>query len=211
MGYVSYRNLGEPGGPGFSPAEVAAIAAGFQVQDGPDDAGDMFDRPALPRDRLASPFANDNAARAANGGALPPDLSVIAKARGIERSFPWWLIDLFNGYQEQGADYIHAVLTGYGEAPAEMAMQPGMSYNRYFPGHQIAMPAPLSDGMVEYADGTETSVDQMASDVASFLMWAAEPHLVERKRIGFQVMIFLGVFAGLLYLTKKKIWARVEH
>ena len=211
MDYLYYRNLGEPGGPGFTEAEVAAIAAAFQVPDGPDETGAMFERPALPRDHFAAPYANDEEARSVNGGALPPDLSVITKARGIERGFPWWFIDLFTGYQEQGADYVYAILTGYDEAPEGMTMQAGMSYNRHFPGHQIAMPAPLADGQVAYADGTEATVARMARDVSTFLMWAAEPTLEVRKRIGFQVMIFLAVFAVLLYLTKQKIWARIGH
>jgi ubiquinol-cytochrome c reductase cytochrome b/c1 subunit len=209
--YLYYRNLADPGGPGFTEAEAGAIAAGFEVSDGPDEDGEMFARPALPRDRFASPFANDEEARAINGGALPPDLSVIAKARGIERGFPWWLIDLFTGYQEQGADYLYALLSGYEDAPADFALQSGMQYNIAFPGHQIAMPAPLSDDLVEYADGTPATVSQMARDVTAFLMWAAEPKLEERKRAGFQVMLFLAVFATLLYLTKKKVWSRLDH
>jgi len=211
MQYVYYRNLGEPGGPGFGEAETRAIAAGFEVTDGPDETGAMFTRPALPRDHFASPFANEQEARSANGGALPPDLSVIAKARGIERGFPWWFIDLFTGYQEQGVDYVYALLNGYEEAPEGVTLQADMNYNRYFPGNQIAMAPPLSEGIVEYHDGTEATVPQMARDVATFLMWAAEPTLEERKRAGFQVILFLAVFATLLYLTKKKIWARIGH
>ena len=211
MDYVSYRNLGEDGGPGFTEDEVKAIAAGYEVQDGPDEFGDMFTRPALPRDPFASPWRNENEARASNGGALPVDLSVITKARSYERGFPWWFIDLFTGYQEHGADYVYALLTGYEEAPEGFELQEGMNYNAAFPGHQIAMAQPLYDDLVEYADGTPATVEQMAHDVTAFLMWAAEPHLEARKRIGFQVMIFLAVFAVLLYLTKQKVWARVEH
>ena len=209
--YVSFRNLGEAGGPEFSEAEVKALAAEIEVIDGPDDAGDMFERPGLPSDKFPSPFDNDNAARASNGGALPPDLSVIAKSRSYHRGFPGWAIDIFSGYQEHGADYLYALLTGYKDAPADKAMADGMSYNVAFPGHQIAMPAPLSEDIVEYNDGTPATVEQMARDVTSFLMWAAEPHLEARKRMGFQVIIFLFIFAGLLYATKRKIWSRVKH
>ena len=209
--YVYYRNLGDPGGPGFTEAEVAAIAAEFEVTDGPDESGEMFTRPALPRDPFASPFANDNEARSINGGALPPDLSVITKARGIHRGIFWTMVDLFTGYQEQGADYLYALLVGYEEAPADFDLQDGMYYNAAFSGHQIAMPTPLFEDQVEYADGTPATIEQMSRDVTAFLMWAAEPKLEERKRIGFQVMIFLAVFATLLYLTKKKVWSRIDH
>lgn len=211
MDYVSYRNLGEPGGPEFTEEQVKAIAAEYEVQDGPDEFGDMFSRPALPRDRFASPWRNENEARASNGGALPVDLSVITKARSYYRGTPWWFIDLFTGYQEHGADYIYALLTGYEDAPEGFELQEGMNYNAAFPGHQIAMAQPLYDDLIEYADGTPATVDQMAHDVTAFLMWTAEPHLEARKRIGFQVMIFLAIFAALLYLTKQKVWARVEH
>lgn len=209
--YVSFRNLGEPGGPEFSAGEVDALAADVEVIDGPDADGEMFERPGLARDKFPSPFANDNAARASNGGALPPDLSVIAKARAYHRGFPGWLIDVFSGYQEQGADYLFALLTGYGDAPDGLEIQDGMNYNAVFPGHQIAMPEPLFEDAVEYSDGTEASVEQMSRDVVSFLMWTAEPHLEARKRMGFKVIIFLVIFASLLYATKRKIWARVKH
>lgn len=211
LNLLSYRNLGEEGGPEFSEAQVKAIAAENSVQDGPNDEGDMFERPAKPSDRFVSPFANDNAARASNNGALPPDFSVIAKARKYHRGFPWWIIDLFTGYQEQGADYIYALLTGYEEAPEHVTVQDGLNYNKYFPGNQIAMAQPLDDDAVEYSDGSPATQQQMSADVVTFLMWAAEPHLEARKRLGFQVLIFLAVFAGLLFLVKKKIWSRVEH
>ncbi len=211
MKYLYYRNLGEPGGPGFSEAEVKAIAAEFEVPDGPNEDGEMFTRTALPRDNFASPFANDQEARSINGGALPPDLSVIAKARGIERGTPWWFIDLFTGYQEQGVDYLYALLTGYEEAPEHFDLQESMSYNKYFAGNQIAMMEPLFDDAVEYADGTPATTSQMGKDVSTFLMWAAEPTLEQRKRTGFQVMLFLAVFAALMYLTKKKVWSRIDH
>lgn len=210
LSLLSFRNLGEPGGPSFTEAQVRAIAAQYTVKDGPNDQGEMFDRPAGPADRFPKPFPNDNAARAANGGALPPDLSVIAKARTYERGFPWFLLDIVTQFQEQGPDYIVALLKGYTDAPQGFQLPPGSHYNKYFPGHAIGMPAPLSDGQVTYDDGAPQTVDQYAKDVTAFLMWAAEPHMVQRKRVGFQVMIFLLVFAGLLYFTKKKVWSDVH-
>lgn len=212
LSLVSFRNLAEPGGPGYSAAQVAALAAEYKVQDGPNDAGEMFERPGRPADRFPSPFPNDNAARTANGGALPPDLSVIAKARTYERGFPRFIFDIFTQYQEQGPDYIVALLTGYEDAPQGFNLPEGSNYNKYFPGHAIGMPNPLSADQVTYDDGTPQTVEQYAKDVTAFLMWTAEPHMEARKRIGFQVMIFLIVFAGLLYFTKKKVWADVhEH
>jgi len=209
LALLSFRNLGEEGGPEFSAAEVAAIAAEYKIKDGPNDQGDMFDRPGRPADRFPPAFPNEQAARFVNGGALPPDMSVIAKARQYERGFPWFVIDMFIPYQELGVDYMVAVLKGYAPKPADMTMPAGMQYNMYFPGHAIGMPPPLSDGVVTYTDGAPQTVDQYAKDVAAFLMWAAEPTLEARKRIGFQVMVFLVVLTGLLYLTKKKIWHNV--
>jgi ubiquinol-cytochrome c reductase cytochrome c1 subunit len=182
---LSYRNLGDIG---FSAAEVKAIAAQFEVTDGPDDEGDMFERPARPADRFVSPFANDNAARSANNGALPPDLSLIVKARA------------------RGPDYVYALLNGYAEAPDDHPVTEGMSYNPVFPGAEIAMPPPLFDDAVEYADGTPATVDQMAEDVVSFLHWAAEPKLEERKRMGLKVMLFLIILSGLFIAVKQKVW-----
>lgn len=207
LSMVSFRNLAEAGGPGFSTAQAAAVAAEYKIKDGPNDAGDMFDRPGRLADRFPAPFANENAARAANGGAAPPDFSVLAKARTYQRGFPWFLLDIVMQYQEQGPDYIAAILKGYAEKPKDMVMAPGMQYNTYFPGHAIGMPPPLSAGQVTYDDGTPATLDNYAKDVASFLMWTAEPHLVERKRVGFQAMIFLLLLSGLLYFTKKKVWA----
>jgi len=203
---LAFRNLAEPGGPGFSEAQATTIAAEFQVTDGPNDKGQMFQRPGKISDYFPPPFANDQAARAALGGALPPDLSVIAKARAYERGFPWFIFEAFTDYQEGGPDYIHALLNGYTDPPAGFALPPGGQYNKYFPGNAIGMPKPLSDGQVEYTDGTPTTVDQYARDVAAFLMWAAEPTLDARKRLGFQVMIFLIVFTALLYFTKRRVW-----
>jgi ubiquinol-cytochrome c reductase cytochrome b/c1 subunit len=208
---LAFRNLADPGGPGFTDAQATAIAATFQVTDGPNDQGEMFQRPGTLADYFPPPFPNDNAARAALGGKLPPDMSVLAKARGYDWGFPWFILDAFRMYQEDGPDYIHAILNGYEKPPAGFALPPGGQYNKYFPGGAIGMPKPLSDGQVEYTDGTPTTVDQYGKDVAAFLMWAAEPKLDERKRLGFQVMLFLIVFAGLLYFTKKKVWQDVAH
>ncbi|MDI4664316.1 cytochrome c1 [Xanthobacter autotrophicus] len=209
--YLYFRNLAAPGGPGFTEAQAKQVASEYQITDGPNDAGDMFQRPGRLSDHWPAPFPNDNAARAANGGALPPDLSVIAKARSYHVGFPGFITDAFTQYQEHGVDYIHALLTGYVDAPADAHVQPGLHYNQYFPGHQIAMPKPLSDGQVEYSDGAPQTVEQYSEDVSAFLMWVAEPHLEQRKRIGFQVMIFLVVLSGLLYFTKKKVWQNVAH
>lgn len=215
MNLVFFRNLAQPGGPEFSEKQVEALAAEYKVKDGPNDQGDMFERPGRPADRLPAPFPNEQAAAAANGGKAPPDLSVMAKARTYERGFPLFLIDMVTQYQENGPDYVSALLQGYEEPPADVQVPPGGFYNKYFPGHIIAMPRPLNDGQVEYpkdADGKpvvpETTA-QYAKDVTAFLMWAAEPHLEARKRLGLQVMLFLLVFTGLLYYVKKKIWARV--
>jgi len=208
---LSFRNLAEPGGPGFTEAQASAIAATFQVTDGPNDQGQMFQRPGKISDHFPPPFANDETARAALGGKLPPDMSVLAKARSYEWGFPWFIVDAFTGYQEDGPDYIHAILNGYTDPPPGFALPPGGQYNKYFPGGAIGMPKPLSDGQVEYTDGTPTTVDQYGLDVGAFLMWAAEPKLDERKRLGFQVVIFLIVLSGLLYLTKKRVWHAVLH
>ena len=211
LSLVAFRSLGEPGGLDYTQAQVAALAAEYRIKDGPNDQGEMFERPGRPADRFPSPFPNAEAARAAMGGTVPPDLSVIAKARTFPRGFPWFLIDMVTQYQESGPDYISALLTGYEEPPAGFKLPEGSSYNKYFPGHAIGMPAPLSDEQVAYTDGTPTTVAQYAKDVSAFLMWAAEPHLEARKRLGFQVMVFLLVLAGLLYFTKKRIWHDVEH
>ena len=207
LALVSFRNLGQEGGPEFSAAEIAAIAAEYKVKDGPNDQGDMFERPGRAADRFPPPFANEQMARFVNGGALPPDMSVLAKARQYERGFPWFVIDMFVPYQELGVDYMVAVLKGYAPKPADMTMPSGMQYNMYFPGHAIGMPPPLSDGVVSYTDGAPQTVDQYARDIAAFLMWAAEPSLEARKRTGFQVLIFLLVLTGMLYFSKKKVWA----
>jgi ubiquinol-cytochrome c reductase cytochrome c1 subunit len=178
MRLLSYRNLRELG---LTEQQVAAIAAQVTVMDGPNDEGQMFERPARPSDRFRSPFPNQQAARAANNGAYPVDLSVITKARLA------------------GADYVFALLTGYQDPPAGVTMMDGMNYNRYFPGHQIAMAAPLNPDQVEFADGTPATVEQMARDVATFLAWAAEPELEQRRAMGVKVILFLTILGGLAY------------
>lgn len=213
---LRFRNLSQPGGPEFTPSQITALAATYQVKDGPNDSGEMFDRPGRAADAFPSPFPNEQAARAANGGAYPVDLSVIAKARTYERGFPRFVFDIFTQYQEQGPDYLAALLAGYKDPPPEgVTLLPGQYYNTYMPGHLIAMPKPLNDGQVEYPKGADGQPQvpeteaQYARDVTAFLVWAAEPHLEQRKRIGLQVMFFLLIFGSLLYYTKKKVWSRM--
>jgi cytochrome c1 len=212
LSLLSFRNLGQPGALGYSEAQIKQLASEYKVQDGPNDQGEMFERNGQPADRFPLPFPNDNAARA-RYNAVPPDLSVIAKARTYERGFPWFVFDIFTQYQEQGVDYLAAYLSGFEDKPpADVTLTSGLQYNKYFPGHGTSMPKPVliyTDG-VTYDDGTPTSSEQYAKDVSAFLMWAAEPHLVARKQIGLQVMIFLVAFAGLLYFTKKKVWSAVK-
>jgi cytochrome c1 len=208
---LAFRDLTDADGPHFSEAQAAAIAASFQVTAGPNDKGEMYQRPGKLSDHFPPPFANEQAARAALGGGLPPDMSDLAKGLGYERGFPWFIVDAFTQYQEEGPDLIHAILNGYEEPPAGFTLPPGSNYNKYFPGHAIAMPKPLSDGQVEYTDGTPTTLDQYGRDVAAFLAWASEPKLDERKRLGFQVFLYLIVLTGLLYFTKKQVWHDVLH
>lgn len=210
---LAFRNLGEPGGPEFTEGQVKALAAEYEITDPEAEGGK---RPGIAADRWPSPFANDQEARDANGGALPPDMSVLAKARGTTQPFPWWILNYFTAYSEGGPDYIHALLNGYVDPPPHGAEVPeGKYYNTYFPGHSLGMAPPLSDGSVTYEEGETGSVpltvDQYSRDVSAFLMWVAEPHLVARKEAGFQVIAFLVLFAGLLYLVKRKLWSRVEH
>ena len=208
LSFIAFRNLADPGGPGYSAAQAAAFASEFKIKDGPNDQGDMFERPGRPADYFPSPFPNEQAARAANGGAAPPDLSLITKARSYERGFPMFLFDFFTMYQEQGPDYVDALLQGFEDKPpAGVTIPEGSYYNTYFPGHAIKMPKPLSDGQVTYDDGSPATVAQYAHDVTTFLMWTAEPHMEARKRLGLQVFVFLILFAGLMYFTKKKVWA----
>jgi cytochrome c1 len=206
MKYVAFRNLAQPGGPGFSPAQAKQVASEYRINDGPNDKGEMFDRPGRLSDYFPSPDANEQAARARFNGALPPDLSVIAKARGVEAGLPHGLFDIVTQYQEGGPDYIFAYITGYEDPPADAKLSEGQFWNKYFPGHRTAMRPPLLDGQVDYTDGTPATAEQYSRDVAAFLVWVAEPHLEARKRVGFQAMIFLIVFAGLAYFTKKKVW-----
>jgi ubiquinol-cytochrome c reductase cytochrome c1 subunit len=210
MQLVAFRTLEDLG---YSEAQVKALAAEYTVQDGPNADGEMFERPGIPSDHFPSPFPNVEAAAAANNGAAPPDFSLIAKARGVERGFPTFVFDIFTLYAENGPDYIHALLTGYDhEPPAGMTIAEGTHFNPYFiAGKSLAMAPPLSDDQVTYDDGSPQTVDQYARDVAAFLMWAAEPHLEDRKKTGFRVMVFLVLFAGLVYLTKRRVWANVAH
>lgn len=186
---VAFRSLTDVG---FSEAEVKSLAAEYTVLDGPDDSGEMFDRPGRPSDRFPAPYPNEQAARAAQGGAYPLDLSLIVKARA------------------DGANYVYSLLTGYHDAPEGITVPQGMYYNPYFVGGLIAMASPLKDGSVEYQDGTASTADQMARDVVNFLQWAAEPEMETRKRMGVRVMIFLLIMTGFFYVAKKRIWSKVE-
>lgn len=192
MDYVAFRNLKDEGGPMFTEEQAAAIAAEYTVVDGPNADGEMFERPAELKDAFPAPYPNDQAASAANGGALPPDLSLLAKAR------------------KGGADYIYSLMIGYEDPPEGEELSPGLYYNNAFPGHAIAMPPPLAEGIVEYEGGPDATVEQMAKDVSAFTMWAAEPKLDERKRTGFVVLIYLSVLAVLLYFTTRKLWSKVH-
>ncbi|WP_206931361.1 cytochrome c1 [Roseococcus thiosulfatophilus] len=190
MRLLSYRNLIDIG---LTDEQVRAIAAEYMITDGPNEDGEMFERPGRLSDRFRRPFPNEQAARVANNGAYPVDLSVITKARA------------------GGANYIHALLTGYVDPPAGVEVMPGMNYNAWFPGHQIAMPNVLNPGQLEFADGTEATVEQMSRDVTTFLAWAAEPEMERRRQMGVKVLIFLAILGGLVYATKRKVWADVKH
>jgi ubiquinol-cytochrome c reductase cytochrome c1 subunit len=209
MNLVSFRTLEDLG---YSEEQVKAFAANYEVQDGPNAEGEMFTRKAVPSDHFPSPFPNHEAAAAANNGAAPPDFSLIAKARGVTRGFPTFVFDIFTQYQQGGPDYIHALLTGYQEPPEGIVVAEGTHFNPHFiAGQSLAMAPPLSDGQVTYDDGAPQTLDQYSQDVAAFLMWAAEPHLEDRKRMGFMVMIFLAIFTALIYLTKKSVYSNKEH
>ena len=190
--YLSYRNLSERGGPEFSIEEAKAIAAQFEVMDGPNSEGEMFTRPGRLSDKFVKPFPNVEAATTANGGAYPPDMSVLVKAR------------------KGGADYIYSLLLGYEDAPAGYKLDDGVYYNKYMTGQKIKMLKPLSDGAVEYSDGTQTTEAQMAKDVVTFLTWAAEPHLEIRHKTGVRVILYLIVLTMLVYFSMKKVWLRVD-
>ena len=192
MKYLSYRNLAEKGGPEFSIAEAKAIAASFEVTDGPNDDGEMFTRPGKLSDKFVMPYDNVKAAQAANGGAYPPDMSVLVKARG------------------GGVDYIYSLLQGYEDPPVGMNLDDGVYYNKYMYGNKIKMANQLSDGLVQYRDGTTASVEQMSKDVTTFLMWAAEPHLESRHQMGFKAIVYLIILTILVYFSMKKIWSRIE-
>lgn len=206
---VAFRNLEDLG---YTEPQVRAIAAEYEVEDGPDENGDMFTRAATPSDRFPAPFANPEQAAASNNGAAPPDFSLIAKARAAERGFPTFVFDVFTQYAESGVDYIYSLLVGYEDhAPEGIEIAEGTYYNPYFLyGPSLSMAPPLFDGQVTYDDGSPETVDQYARDVSAFLMWAAEPHLEARKQTGFTVMIFLVLFGVLVYLTKRKVWAEIE-
>ena len=192
MKYLSYRNLAEKGGPEFSIDQVKAIAASFEVKDGPNSDGDMFTRPGRLSDKFVMPYDNVQAAQAANGGAYPPDMSVLVKARG------------------GGVDYIYSLLQGYEDPPAGVTLDDGVYYNKYMYGNKIKMANQLSDGLVEYSDGTTASVEQMSKDVTTFLMWSAEPHLESRHRMGFKAIVYLIILTILVYFSMKRIWSRIE-
>jgi ubiquinol-cytochrome c reductase cytochrome c1 subunit len=204
---IPFRTLAEPGGPDFSEDQVRALAATYQVTNAePNEKGEIFKRPGTPADIIPRPeaYPNDQAA-AATLGKAPPDMALLAKSLKYERGFPWFIVDALPGfeYQEMGADYIHAILTGYTKPD-------DLQWNLYYPGHKIAMPQPITNGAVEYKDGTPPTLDNYAHDVAAFLSWASEPNLLERRRIGLRVMLFLFVFAALLYAVKKRIWESVH-
>jgi len=190
MQHLSYRNLSEEGGPEFSLEEVKIIASQFEVEDGPNSDGEMFVRPARLSDKFVKPYSNTQAAIAANGGAYPPDMSVLAKARA------------------GGADYLYSLLLGYDEAPSGFDLDEGVYYNKYMAGNKIKMSEPLLDGIVEYADGTASTKAQMAKDVTTFLVWASEPHLEAQHKMGFKAIIYLIILLTLVYMSKQKVWSR---
>lgn len=252
---LSFRNLSEKGGPEFPEEGAKGLAETYKVNDGPNDQGKMFKRPGRLSDRIPSPFSNDQEARSANNGALPPDLSLIALARKVETERPFYKVpgamiwDIVTNYQEGGADYLYALLSGYREKPPAYKMDhghlvkvsddeakanpslmrcasitsekgspdvcnklaDGMNYNIHFPGSQIAMPPPLRDGVVKYADGTPATLENYARDVTAFLAWAADPKLEERKSLGLMTIIYLAVTAVLLGFAKRRVWSGVPH
>jgi len=192
MKYLSYRNLSQKGGPEFTEAQAKAIAASFEVKDGPNADGEMFMRPGRLSDKFVMPYENEKAAQAANGGAYPPDMTVLVKARG------------------GGVDYIYSLLQGYEDPPAGFSLDDGVYYNKYMYGNKIKMSNQLADGLVEYSDGTKATVEQMSKDVTTFLMWTAEPHLESRHRMGFKAIVYLIILTILVYFSMKKIWSRIE-
>ncbi len=207
---VAFRDLEELG---YSEEQVKTFAADYEVEDGPDADGEMFTRAAVGSDYFPSPFPNQEAAAASNNGAAPPDFSLLAKARAVERGFPWFVFDIFTGYAENGPDYIYSLLLGYDEEkPEHIELPDGVYYNPYFISSAgLAMAKPIDDDMVDYDDGAPQTLEQYSKDVAAFMMWAAEPKLEERKKIGLRVMLFLLLFGALLWLTKRKVWSGVKH
>ena len=193
MQHLSYRNLSEKGGPEFTKEEAKAIAAQFEVTDGPNEDGEMFTRPARLSDKFVSPFPNVKAAAAANGGAYPPDMSVLAKAR------------------KGGADYIYSLLMGYEEAPTGYELDDGVYYNKYMAGNKIKMAEPIYEDAVQYSDGTKATKEQITKDVTAFLVWAGDPHLESRHKMGFKVFFYLIILLTLVYLSKQKVWSRFER
>jgi len=188
--HLSYRNLSEKGGPEFSIEEAKIIASQFEVEDGPNNDGEMFMRPGRLSDKFVKPYPNVEASTSANDGAYPPDMSVLAKARA------------------GGADYIYSLLLGYGETPTGFELDDGVYYNKYMPGKKIKMSEPISDGIVEYSDGTNPTKEQISKDITAFLVWASEPHLEEQHKMGFKVIIYLILLITLVYMSKQKVWAR---
>lgn len=187
--HIAFRNLEDIG---FSEAEVKALAASYQVTDGPNDEGNMFQRPGKPSDYFPSPYANEEAGRAMHNGAIPPDLSMVVKAR------------------KDGPDYVYSLLTGFSPPPSGVTLSAGQSYNPYFPGGKLMMPPPLSQGQVTYSDGTPATVDQMAHDVVVFLQWASEPHMEQRKEMGIKVLVYLAIFTIFMYLAKRNLWRKLH-
>ncbi|MEC8265415.1 MAG: cytochrome c1 [Pseudomonadota bacterium] len=187
--HISYRDLK---GIGYSDDEIKVIASDYQVLDGPNDDGEMFERDARASDKFVGPYENDKIARLANNGAYPPDLSLIVKARA------------------DGANYLYSLLNGYKEFPDNFEASEGMYYNEFYPGNQIAMPSPLMDDIIEYSDGTEATQSQIAKDVTSFLAWTAEPELEERKSLGVKALFFLILLTIMLLGVKRKVWKDVE-
>ncbi len=252
---LQFRNLSEKGGPEFPEEGAKGLAETYKITDGPNDQGKMFKRPGRLSDSIPSPFDNEQQARSANNGALPPDLSLITLARKVETEHAFWQVpffmvkDIVTNYQEGGSDYLYALMTGYNEQPPAYKMdhghmirvteaeakadpklmrcasitsekdspdvcnklQDGMQYNAYFPGNQIAMPPPLRDGLVKYADGTPGTLDNYARDVTAFLAWAADPKLEERKSLGLMTLLYLAVTAVLLGFAKRRIWSGIPH
>lgn len=218
---LAFRNLVQPGGPEFPEAGVKSLAAdNYKVDAEPDEQGRILKRPAVLADHIPPPFKNEQEARAAQpGGALPPDLSLIVRARSVETNTPFYLVpltmlrDILAGYQEAGADYVYAFLTGFKEPPAGTKVPESMNYNVAFPApHFTGMPNPFAGGdhLVKYDDGTPETVDNYARDVTAFLAWASNPELEQRKRLGILVMGYLLITAVLLYFAKRRIWSKVH-